>query len=112
MGIKSKVWIVDETGHVIFGSGRLRILDAVEKHGSIHAAAPELKMSYRAVWGKIRATEERLGKQLLESKAGGVKGGGSELTPYARDILQRFRQLQVKVNKAADDLFEDIWPLD
>ncbi len=107
LAIKSKIWIVDEGANVVFGSGRLRILDAIARHGSIHSAAPELGMSYRAVWGKIKATEARLGQKLVTTKAGGKKGGGSELTPFAMSFLERFRELQEAVNLAADNLFRD-----
>ena len=94
LSVKSKVWIEDENGRVVFGTGRLYILQAVSRHGSIHAAAQELQMSYRAVWGKIRATEKRLGQDLLDRKTGGVRGGGSKLTPFAREIIERFEKLQ------------------
>lgn len=104
--IKSKIWIADEEAKVVFGLGRLRILDAIERHGSIHAAASELRMSYRAVWCRIKATESRLGKALVTSRTGGTGGGGSELTPYAKSVLEHFRELQKEINQAADDLFQ------
>ena len=44
LAVKSKIWIEDENGKVVFGSGRLRILNAVEQHGSILAAAKALDM--------------------------------------------------------------------
>ena len=107
--VKSKIWIEDEKGDVVFGSGRLRILSAVEEHGSILAAAKELHMSYRAVWGKIKATEERLGQSLLKKRTGGAQGGGSELTPLGKALLEKFRQLQTMTEAAADNLFEDLF---
>jgi molybdate transport system regulatory protein len=107
LAIKSKTWIEDESGDVVFGAGRLRILELVAKYGSIHAAAKELRMSYRAVWGKIRATEDRLGQPLVRRKPDGTRRGGSELTPFADNIMERFRQLQVRVEEEADDLFEN-----
>jgi molybdate transport system regulatory protein len=105
--IRSKIWIENGDGGLIFGSGRLRILDAVERHGSILAAAKELHMSYRAVWGKIKATEERLGALLLARQVGGAQGGGSDLTPLGKDLVERFRRLQSLTQHAADTLFED-----
>lgn len=42
---RSKVWLEDEEGNLVFGSGRLRILQAVRDTGSLYAAARELKMS-------------------------------------------------------------------
>jgi molybdate transport system regulatory protein len=107
--IKSKIWIENEMGEVVFGSGRLRILSAVEKHGSILAAAKDLNMSYRAVWGKLKATEERLGQPLLSRRAGGAQGGGSELTPLGKALVERFRHLQTLTETTADTLFQDLF---
>ncbi|MEN6439174.1 MAG: LysR family transcriptional regulator [Syntrophobacter sp.] len=107
--IKSKIWIEDADEEVVFGAGRLYILEAVSRNGSIHAAAQELKMSYRAVWGKLRATEKRLGQPLLSRKTGGIQGGGSELTPFARELIDRFGRLDAVVRNAADELFEDLF---
>ena len=106
---KSKMWIEDENGEAVFGEGRLRILEAIEKHGSIHAAAQELQMSYRALWGKIQTTERRLGQPLLERKTGGIKGGGSALTPFARLIIERFRRLKELTQNAMEGFFEDFF---
>ncbi|MGA2027773.1 MAG: LysR family transcriptional regulator [Syntrophobacteraceae bacterium] len=109
LSVKSKVWIENENGQLIFGTGRLYILQAVSRHGSIHAAAQELQMSYRAVWGKIRATEKRLGQDLLDRKTGGVRGGGSKLTPFARQIIDRFEKLNDLTRASADELFRDVF---
>lgn len=104
--IRSKIWIEDNNGKVIFGPGRLKILEAVVHHGSIHAAAKELKMSYRAVWGKIKNTEERLGKLLLIRQIGGTSGGGSEITPLCNKLIEKFSALQAHVETEVDNLFE------
>lgn len=107
--VKSKIWVEDENGDVVFGSGRLHILSAVEEHGSILAAAKALGMSYRAVWGKIRATEDRLGQPMLTKRTGGSHGGGSELTPFARALIERFRHLDNLVRTTSDTLFQGVF---
>ena len=84
------------------------MLDAIERNGSIQAAAKELGMSYRAVWGRIKATEDRLGEPLLYRNIGGRKGGGSELTPFALELMDRFRKLHQLVANEADNLFEEL----
>ena len=104
--IRSKIWIEDESGNVVFGLGRLRILDAINRLGSIQGAAKELKMGYRAVWGRIKATEERLNRPLLVRNIGGSAGGGSQLTPFALTLVERFRQLQRRVVSESDAEFE------
>ncbi|HMK42882.1 MAG TPA: LysR family transcriptional regulator [Dissulfurispiraceae bacterium] len=110
--MRTKIWIEDGNGEVVFGSGRFRILSAIEQHGSIVSAARALGMSYRAVWGKIKATEERLGKPLLSKQSGGSHGGGSELTPYAKSLLNRFQQLQNVTKTTADAFFHEYFEND
>ncbi len=107
--MRTKIWIEDDAGKVVFGAGRFRILKAVEEHGSLSAAAKALGMSYRGVWGKIRATEDRLGKQLLQKQTGGISGGGSELTPFADNLLNSYNQLQSKTRAKADSFFRDVF---
>ncbi len=91
---------------MVFGHGRLRILKAIQKEGSIHAAAKELKMGYRAVWARIHTTEERLGVQLLEKRIGGTEGGGSTLTPLAEKLVHSFTRLQQDIEKETDARFQ------
>ena len=99
--IRSKVWIEDADGNVVFGRGRYRMLAAIRRTGSLNAAAKELKMSYRAGWMRIRMSEERLGKTLVETQ-----GNGSRLTPFAERVMGQFDKLQTQVNHQSDDFFE------
>jgi molybdate transport system regulatory protein len=105
--IKSKIWIEDQKGAMVFGPGRLDILGAVERYGSILAAAKSLNMSYRAAWGKIKATEQCLGKPLLTRQVGGISGGGSELTPFAKALVKKFEYLQSLVEREVDLFFDE-----
>ena len=107
LSIRSKIWVADDSGEAIFGLGRLKMLEAIQQYGSIQAAAKELGMSYRAVWGKIKATEDRLGKPLLFRSIGGKSGGGSHLTPFALELMERFSKLHSLVKDESDKLFNE-----
>ncbi len=87
----------------------MRILRAVEEHGSLLGAAKSLGMSYRAAWGKIKKTEERLGRSILEKQAGGARGGGSTLTPFGRALIERFGQLEELTRTSADTFFRGVF---
>jgi molybdate transport system regulatory protein len=106
--VRSKFWIVDEQGRPLFGQGRRIILEKIEELGSIKAAAEDLKMSYRAVWGKIKTTEERLGLKLVETTPGGGRNRGTNLTPAARQLLKVFQQMHEQGNLQADALFQTL----
>jgi molybdate transport system regulatory protein len=100
--VRSKVWIVDECGKVVFGTGRYRILDAVQRLGSLNAAARELNMSYKGLWSRIQATESRLGWPLLiKDKT------GSRLTPEAEDLLKRYRRVNHMIISECDEVFDE-----
>lgn len=105
---RSSVWIVDEDNKVVFGFGRFRILNAVKRNGSIQGAAKELKIGYRAIWARIKATEERLGEKLLIKTIGGPFGGGSQLTPLAETLLEQFQTAQKHIEEETDKTMEHL----
>jgi molybdate transport system regulatory protein len=109
MRVRTKIWIDNDHDKVVFGSGRAHMLETIDRLGSMNRAAKELKMSYRALWGRIKSTEERLGTKILESKPGGGKGRGSVLTPTGRNLLERYTLLHQKIIAVADREFEKIF---
>lgn len=103
--IKSKIW-VEMDSEVVFGLGRIRLFEAIEKTGSINQAAASLGMSYRAAWGKVKATEERLKLHLIEKNQGKRKNG-TVLTPVGKELLSRYKQFQQEAQKKVDESFEE-----
>ena len=104
--IRSKIWIEDDSGQRYASVLRSSWRNFNPRKGSIQAAAKELKMSYRAVWGRIKATEDRIGRQMLIRNVGGASGGGSRLTPFAQMLVEQFQQLHKNILTQSDDLFE------
>ena len=90
MEIKHKIWL-ENNGRVIFGPGRDDLLKAIDEYHSLNAAAKKLKMSYRAAWGRIKASEERLGMKLVEMDS--VKHG-MHLTDEAKELMNWLDQLE------------------
>jgi molybdate transport system regulatory protein len=101
--IRSKIWIEDREGNIVFGLGRYRILDMIHRLGSMHAAAKQLQMSYRAVWMRIRTSEERIGKPLVARE-----GKGSWLTPFAKNLMKQFKRLHAIVEAESDDVYNSL----
>ena len=54
----------DREGKVVFGLGDIAFWRRSIAWGRCQAAAKDLRMRYRAVWCRIKASEERLGKPL------------------------------------------------
>ena len=92
MNIKSKIWIEKE-GKPILGVGRLNLLKAVDREGSISKAAKMMNISFRRAWSALESAEKNIGIKLLERRKGGVGGGSSCLTPQAKMLISKFDKL-------------------
>lgn len=107
MEIKYKIWI-EKDGKVVFGKGRDNILKAVAEQHSLNAAAKKLEMSYRAAWGRLKASEERMGMKLVDIN---TKEKSMKLTEQARAIIERFEKLEHDVERllrTADQDFQKL----
>lgn len=109
---KAKLWL-EADGLVLFGNGRATLFEAIEETGSIRQAASKLGMSYRAAWGKIKATEDRIGIPLVERHAGGHMSG-AQLTPYAKKLLSSYKSFEkdayLTLGKLFQKHFDDLLP--
>ena len=65
--LRSRHWIVTEKGEIIIGDGRKEILENIEKTGSINQTARIMKMSYKGVWSKIKASEIYLNAKIVDT---------------------------------------------
>ncbi|MFZ0611010.1 MAG: LysR family transcriptional regulator [Desulfobacterales bacterium] len=90
---------------MVLGLGRVKTIEAIQRLGSINAAAKDLKMSTQAIWGRIKTTEECLGRPLLVRSVGGVAGRGSQLTDFATALIDLFHLLNQSVIRQSDQLF-------
>ena len=79
------------------------LLEAIDRGGSLREAARICGISYRAAWGKLRASEERLGKPLVETQPG---KRGMEITPTARQLIKIFHSIDEKLQKTTASIVE------
>ena len=89
MEIKCKFWL-EKNGEVVAGDGKIRLLQLIDRHGSIQKAAQNNRMSYRHAWGAIQKMEKRSQIRIVETQTGGKKGGGARLTTPGRDFVARY----------------------
>jgi molybdate transport system regulatory protein len=101
-----KVWLEANDGYVL-GEGRVALLHAIQRTGSLNRAAADMRMSYRAAWGSIRTMEKRLGIPLLETSRGGEHGGGSQLTPEAEQLVLGFDVCTQRLHTLVEEIFSE-----
>jgi molybdate transport system regulatory protein len=94
-----KIWLTDTDGESIFGHGKYRLLTAIGTCGSIAEAAKKLSMSYRKAWGDVKVAEDGFGFPLLIRVRGGARGGKTELTDDAVELLRWYETFDAAVQK-------------
>jgi molybdate transport system regulatory protein len=103
MKIQFKVWL-EKDQRVLFGEGRHQLLKAIEDYGSLVQAAKKMNMSYRAAWGRLKASEDRLGFPLTEKDLEKGKKGGLRLTPEGKRLLTSYQNIHLAVEKLVREL--------
>ncbi|MEF8756871.1 MAG: TOBE domain-containing protein [Halobacteriales archaeon] len=86
---------------VAFDARDAALLQAIDEHGSLNAAADDLGRSYSRALDRLEALE-RVHGSLVERRRGGPAGGGSDLTDAARDLLARFERLRSGLSGVAE----------
>ena len=103
LDLKVRLMLGDE---IAMGPGKADLLEAIEREGSISAAARALGMSYRRAWLLVETMNRCFSQPLVQALAGGRQGGGAQLSDEGRQVLQRYRQLQARLRAVA----EQGWP--
>jgi molybdate transport system regulatory protein len=82
------------------GPGRADLLEAIEASGSISGAAREMGMSYRRAWNLVDAMNKEFRTPLVQTSAGGRKGGGAVVTDLGREVVKRYRTIEEKATSS------------
>jgi len=86
--------LIDTAMGSFLGDKRIRLLEAIDKTGSISKAAKAVPLSYKAAWDAVDDMNNVAPEPLVNRSAGGRHGGGTELTAFARRLIAFYRALE------------------
>ncbi|GAB3018706.1 TOBE domain-containing protein [Natronobiforma cellulositropha] len=87
-------------GEVTVDRRDIEMLEAIDRCGSLHAAATDLGRSYARLQRRVVELEAAVGT-LTERRRGGSGGGGTELTATAFDLRRRFERHETELEGVA-----------
>ncbi len=102
------------------GPGKIALLEGIRKHGSVSEAARRMDMSYRRAWLLIEDMKVNLDEPVVESNAGGIRGGGASVTAFGKQLIASYRRLERDFQELTEVQFADLathakvdagWPL-
>ncbi len=85
--VKVHLWFEKDKA-VYFGHGRYELLMLIDELGSLKLASEKMGISYRGAWGKIKKTEEVIGKPLIYKEN---NKEGFKLTDFGKAFVDEFR---------------------
>jgi molybdate transport system regulatory protein len=86
---------------IAVGPGKIELLEAIAKTGSITAAARALGMSYRRAWLLVDTMNRCFKQPVVEAEAGGKRGGGTRLTLSGARAVRHYRRIEHLAARAA-----------
>ncbi|MGB6309415.1 MAG: hypothetical protein WBF89_16640 [Steroidobacteraceae bacterium] len=84
---------VDFANGFSVGPGKIELLRAIEKHGSLSEAARSIGLSYRRAWLLVKDLNNTFAKPITISMVGGRSGGGAYVTPLGKMLISAYEQV-------------------
>ncbi len=92
-------WRISRADEIALGPGKADLLAAIDRHGSISAAARDLGMSYRRAWLLVATMNSCFRRPLVATSR--FRRGGATLTANGREVLALYREIDAASRAAA-----------
>jgi molybdate transport system regulatory protein len=92
------------------GPGKIELLEAIRKSGSLSQAARDLGMSYRRAWLLVDSLKRAFREPVTVASTGGKGGGGVVLTEFGRTLIDSYRTLDREIAKLAVRYLHEVIP--
>ena len=82
------------------GPGKIRLLEAIARTGSISQAGRSLAMSYRRAWLLIDDMNRCFRQPVVATRPGGPQGGGASVTAFGQELIDTYRAIEMQAMAA------------
>lgn len=93
---------------IALGPGKICLLEAIDRNGSISSAARDIGLSYKRAWDMVATMNACFKSPLVASEKGGSGGGGARLTDLGRKVAGLYRDMEHKAELAAQPHWQAI----
>ena len=101
-----KLWFSSAKAQGVFGDGKWRLLNAIDKAGSLTAASRQLSISYRKAWGDLNKAQKCLKVNLIQKQRGGKAGGRTVLTDQGKKWLAAYSKFRTDIEKTVEESYQ------
>jgi molybdate transport system regulatory protein len=90
------------------GPGKIRLLEAIGKTGSISQGGRALDMSYRRAWLLVDDMNRCFREPVVTTQPGGAQGGGAVLTDFGKNLIAKYRAIEVQAMAVTKPQLRDL----
>jgi molybdate transport system regulatory protein len=101
---------IDFTKSAFVGPGKIDLLEAIQRSGSLSQAARDLRMSYRRAWLLVDSLKTSFREPVTLANKGGKGGGGVALTTFGERLISSYRAIESDIAKVAARRLQTITP--
>lgn len=94
LSVKTRYWI-DNYNKTFLGKGKVTLLKGIRDTSSLSKSSREIKMSYKAAWDSINASNKLANTTLTNTQSGGKGGGGSKITKEGLKAIETYDNLHL-----------------
>jgi molybdate transport system regulatory protein len=92
------------------GPGKIALLEALARTGSLAAAGRDMGMSYRRAWLLIDSLNRMFDEPVVIASPGGANGGGAALGPLGTELVSAYRAMEAETERAIERHFAPLRP--
>lgn len=107
--VKTKTWIANKDGEILFGKGKTELLECIDKTGSILKAAGMMGINYKKAWVHLDTLQANAGEQLVIKRQGRSENSGTRLTERAKELMKNYEILQKDIENYANKRFKELF---
>jgi molybdate transport system regulatory protein len=99
---------VDLGSGLQIGPGKVALLEAIARTGSISAAGRALGMSYKFAWDLVEELNRGCEQPVVVAAPGGRAGGGAQLTAGGEAVVRLYREIERAAGEASRGQMRDL----
>lgn len=83
------------------GPGKIMLLEAIDRAGSLSQGAAEMGISYRRAWLFVSQINDSFDHPAISTPASGHGGAPAQLTDFGRELIAVYRKLEADAERAS-----------
>jgi molybdate transport system regulatory protein len=85
---------IDLASGARIGPGKVKLLEEIDRTGSIAAAARAMRMARPSAWWLVDDMNKAMGAPVVDAYKGGGQNGGARLTETGRTLVAEYRAIE------------------